>query len=183
MKAIKTKIKDVLILEPDVFSDNRGWFFESYNKEKLDSLGINIDFIQDNHSYCVKKGTVRGLHVQNFPYTQSKLVRCTRGSILDVVVDLRKDSPTYKSWISVELSAKNKKQIFIPRGLAHGFLSLTANAECQYKVDNYYNKKSERGIRFDDPDIGVDWNYNNPILSIKDQDNPLLKNSEINFGD
>ena len=181
MKIVQTKIKDVLIIEPEVFGDNRGWFTETYNKEKFKDLGINIDFVQDNHSFSAKKGTLRGLHFQNSPYTQSKLVRCIRGAILDIVVDLRKDSLTYKQWVSVELTEENKKQIFIPKNFAHGFLTLTDNVEFQYKVDNYYNKESDKGFIFNDPEIGIDWKNNNPILSEKDKNNPLFKDCDINF--
>jgi dTDP-4-dehydrorhamnose 3,5-epimerase len=181
MKVTQTKLKEVLIIEPDVFGDSRGWFVESYNKNKLRDFGIDVDFIQDNHSFSATKGTLRGLHVQNDPHTQSKLVRCIRGSILDVAVDLRKDSLTYKNWVSVELSEENKKQLFIPKGFAHGFLTLTDNVEFQYKVDNYYDKQSDRGIRFDDPEIGVVWGNDNPVLSDKDKNAPLLKDCDINL--
>jgi len=181
MKVTQTEIKDVLIIEPDVFEDNRGWFFESYNKKKLKDFGIEVDFIQDNHSFSAKKGTIRGLHFQNSPYTQAKLVRCIRGALLDVAVDLRKDSPTYKKWFSVKLTEENKKQLFIPRGFAHGFLSLTDNVELEYKVDNLYDKQSERIIRFDDEDIGINWEINNPILSEKDEKAPFFENCNINL--
>ena len=181
MKVIQTEIKDVLIIEQDVFEDSRGWFFESYNKKKLKKFGMNIDFIQDNHSFSKIKGTLRGLHFQNNPYAQSKLVSCIRGAVLDVAVDLRKNSSTYKQWISIELTEKNKKQLFIPKGFAHGFLTLTENAEFQYKVDNYYNKQSERSIRFDDPEIGIDLGSNNPILLERDANAPLLKDCDISF--
>jgi dTDP-4-dehydrorhamnose 3,5-epimerase len=183
MKVIQTEIKDVLIIEPDVFSDSRGWFFESYNKEKFKGLGINVDFVQDNHSLSAVKGTLRGLHFQNSPHAQAKLVRCVRGAVLDVVVDIRKDSPTYKKWVSVELTGENKKQLFIPRGFAHGFLTLTNEVEFEYKVDNFYNKESERSIRFDDPGIGIDWGIKNPILLDRDAAAPLLKDCDINFND
>lgn len=181
MKIIPTKIKEILIIEPDVFLDNRGWFFESYNKKKLKELGIDVDFIQDNHSFSTQKGTIRGLHFQNNPYSQSKLIRCTKGSILDIAVDLRKDSPTYKQWVSIELTSENKKQLFIPKGFAHGFLSLIDNAEIEYKVDNYYNIEFDRSINFNDPEIKIEWNENNPILSKKDKLAPFLKDSDVNF--
>jgi dTDP-4-dehydrorhamnose 3,5-epimerase len=181
MKVIQTEIKDVLIIEPDVFQDSRGWFFESYNKLKLKDLGIDIDFIQDNHSFSIAKGTLRGLHLQNSPHAQSKLVRCIRGAVLDVAVDVRKDSPTYKKWVSALLTEENKKQLFIPKGFAHGFITLTDNVEFEYKVDNYYNKQSERTIRFDDKDIGIDWRIDNPILLDRDASAPLLKDCDINF--
>lgn len=181
MNIIKTKIEGVLVIEPDVFGDDRGWFSESYNKKKLSDLGLNIDFVQDNHSMSSQKGTLRGLHFQNNPHAQSKLIRCTKGAVLDVAVDLRKDSPTYKQWISIELTAENKKQFFIPKGFAHGFLTLTDDVEFQYKVDDYYNKESDRSIRFDDPEIGVDWGMEKPTLSEKDKSAPLLKDSDVNF--
>jgi len=181
MKVTPTKIIDVLIVEPDIFQDDRGWFFESYNKEKLNAFGININFVQDNHSFSTKKGTLRGLHFQNNPNAQSKLVRCTKGVVLDVAVDLRKDSSTYKQWISVELSEDNKKQLFIPKGFAHGFITLTDNVEFEYKVDNYYNKESEGSINFNDKEIGINWGNDNPILIDKDLNAPFLKDSNINF--
>jgi len=168
-------------MEPDVFEDHRGWFVESYNKKKLAEAGINTEFIQDNHSFTKKGGTLRGLHFQNSPFSQAKLVSCTKGAILDVAVDLRKYSPTYKKWVAMELNAENKKRIFIPRGFAHGFLTLTDNTEFQYKVDNYYNKESERIIRFDDPDININWKNANPILLDRDNNAPLLKDCDINL--
>ena len=179
MKVTPTDIKDVLIIEPDIYKDDRGWFFESYNKKNLKALGIDINFIQDNHSMSIKKGTLRGLHFQNAPHTQTKLIRCTRGSVLDVVVDLRKYSLTYKKWVAVELSAENKKQLFIPKGFAHGFLTLTDNIEFEYKIDNYHNKQSERAVRFNDPDIGIDWGNDNPLLLDRDKNAPLLKDCDV----
>jgi dTDP-4-dehydrorhamnose reductase/dTDP-4-dehydrorhamnose 3,5-epimerase len=181
MKVEKTKLEGVLIIEPKVFGDDRGWFTESYNKSRLKEFGIDVDFVQDNHSFSSQKGTLRGLHFQNNPNAQSKLIRCTRGKVLDVAVDLRKKSSTYKQWIAVELSEENKKQFFIPKGFAHGFLTLTDNVEFQYKVDQYYNKESDRSIRYDDPEIGVDWQSDNLILSDKDKNAPYLKNSDVNF--
>ena len=181
MKINKTNIADLCIIEPDVFGDNRGWFTESYSKSKLKDLGIETDFVQDNHSYSAEKGTLRGLHFQNNPKAQSKLIRCTKGAVLDVAVDLRKSSSTYKEWVAIELSAENKKMFFIPKGFAHGFLTLTENVEFQYKVDEYYSPEHDRSIRYDDPEIGIEWQNQNPILSAKDKDAPLLKNSDINF--
>ena len=181
MKVIQTKIKDVLIIEPDVFGDNRGWFSETYNKEKLKEFGLDIDFIQDNHSFSATKGTLRGLHIQNSPHAQSKLVRCTKGAVLDIAVDVRKDSPTYRQWVSEELSEENKKQLFVPKGFAHGFITLTDNVEFEYKVDNYYDKQSERSIRFNDIDLGINWENDNPILLERDMNAPLLKDCDISF--
>ena len=175
-------IKDVIILEPKVFVDNRGWFYESYNKATLSKLGISNEFIQDNHSLSIPKYTLRGIHFQNDPYAQSKLVRCTRGRIIDFAVDLRKSSATYLQWISVELSEENKKQIFIPRGFGHAFVTLEENCQVQYKVDNIYSKADERTIRYDDPDIGIQWPENmEPILSEKDANAPLFKDCDCNF--
>ena len=181
MKITPTKIKDVLIIEPDIFEDNRGWFVETYNKKKLKEAGITSDFIQDNHSSSKIKGTLRGLHFQNAPFSQAKLVSCTKGAVLDIAVDLRKNSPTYKKWLSVELTKENKKQIFIPRGFAHGFITLADNTEFVYKVDNEYDKQSERSIRFDDPEIGIDWGNTNPLLISRDRNAPILKDCDINF--
>jgi dTDP-4-dehydrorhamnose reductase/dTDP-4-dehydrorhamnose 3,5-epimerase len=181
MDITKTKIDDVLILEPRVFGDHRGWFTETYSKIKFQELGIDIEFVQDNHSMSAQKGTLRGLHFQTNPKAQTKLVRCTKGKILDVAVDLRKGSSTYKQWVGIELSEDNKKQLLIPKGFAHGFLTLTDNVEVQYKVDEYYAPECDRSIRFDDPEIGVDWEIENPILSEKDLKAPLLKDSDVDF--
>ena len=181
MKIIKTDIKDVFIIEPKVFGDHRGWFTETYSKEKFKEFGIDIDFMQDNHSLSAQKGTLRGLHFQLNPKAQTKLVRCTKGKILDVAVDIREGSPTYKKWIAVELTEENKKQLLIPKGFAHGFLTLTDDVEVQYKVDEYYSPENDRGIRFDDPEIGVVWGIDGPVLSDKDLNAPSLKESDINF--
>ena len=181
MKLVKTNLEGVMILEPKVFGDHRGWFTETYSKEVFNEVGILIDFVQDNHSYSAQKGTLRGLHFQKDPKAQTKLVRCTRGSILDVAVDLRKESLTYKQWVGVELSSENKKQLLIPKGFAHGFLTLTDDVEVQYKVDEVYSPENDRSIRFDDPEIAVEWNWDNPILSDKDLRAPLLSESDANF--
>lgn len=181
MKIVETKLNGVLIIEPDVFTDSRGWFTEAYNKKNFKDLNIDIDFIQDNHSFSYKKGTLRGLHFQNEPFAQTKLVRCTKGAVLDVAVDLRRNSKTYKEWVAVELSAENKKQILIPKGFAHGFMLLEDNSEFHYKVDNHYSKDHDRSIRFDDPEISINWGIENPILSEKDLNAPFLKDSDVNF--
>jgi dTDP-4-dehydrorhamnose reductase/dTDP-4-dehydrorhamnose 3,5-epimerase len=181
MNIVKTNVEDVIIIEPKVFGDHRGWFTETYSKEKFKEHGVEIDFIQDNHSFSAQKNTLRGLHFQLNPKAQTKLVRCTKGKILDVAVDLREGSPTYKKWIAVELTEENKKQLLIPKGFAHGFLTLTNDVEVQYKVDEYYSPENDRSIRFDDPDIGVIWRVDSPILSDKDLNAPLLKESDINF--
>jgi dTDP-4-dehydrorhamnose reductase/dTDP-4-dehydrorhamnose 3,5-epimerase len=181
MNILKTDIEGVIIIEPKVFGDHRGWFTETYSKEKFRELGLDIEFIQDNHSFSAKEGTLRGLHFQRNPKAQTKLVRCTRGKMLDIAVDIREGSPTYRKWVAVELSEENKKQLLIPKGFAHGFLTLTENVEVQYKVDEYYSPDNDRSIRFDDPEIGVVWGVETPILSEKDLIAPLLKDSDVNF--
>lgn len=184
MKVIKTEIQDVFIIEPKVFGDERGWFMETYSKIKTPE--IECEFVQDNHSFSKEKGTLRGIHFQNGEYAQGKLVRCVRGGVLDVAVDLRKGSPTYKKWVAVELSAENKKQLFLPRGFGHAFLTLTDDVEFVYKTDNYYNSQSDRSIRFDDSDIGINWDFEKfgiktVILSDKDKNAPLMEDSDCSF--
>lgn len=179
MRLIETELKDAYIIEPDVFGDNRGWFMETYNKIKL--TNTNVEFVQDNHSYSQNKGVIRGLHCQLNPMCQTKLVRCTRGRLMDVIVDIRKGSPTYKKWIKVELSEENKRQVFVPKGFLHGFVSLTDDVEIQYKVDEYYSKECDRSVRFDDKEFGIDWGVENPILSDKDKNAPLFKDSDCHF--
>ncbi len=181
MRALQTKIEGVLIIEPSVFEDERGWFLETYNKKNFKDMGIDVNFVQDNHSFTAKKGTIRGLHLQNKPFTQTKLIRCLKGVIRDVIVDLRKGSPTYKEWISVELAEKNRRMLFVPKGFAHGFMSLTEKVEVEYKVDDYYDKGSERTIRFNDPEIGIEWGETDLILSDRDRNAPFLKDCDINF--
>lgn len=181
MKVTETKLKGVCVIEPEVFGDNRGWFMETYSKAELFGKGIDADFVQDNHSFSAQKGTLRGLHFQNPPMAQTKLVRCTRGAIIDVAVDIRKGSPNYKKWVAVELSEENKKQVFIPKGFAHAFLTITDDTEVQYSVDEYYSKTCDRSVRYDDPSIGVDWGDIAPILSAKDLSAPLLDDSDANF--
>ncbi len=181
MKVIETKFKGLKIIETDVFGDYRGWFTESYTKSKFKDNGIDIDFIQDNQSYSAQKGTLRGIHFQTNPKAQTKMIRCTRGAIIDTVVDLRKGSDTYKQWFSIELSAENKKQLLIPKGFGHAFLTITDDVEVQYKVDEYYSKENDRSIRFDDPEIGVEWGIDKLILSDKDLNAPSLKNSDVDF--
>lgn len=170
MQVENTFIDGLKIITPAVFEDDRGWFYESFSSKNFD-----IGFVQDNHSKSLKAGILRGLHFQNEPMAQTKLVRCTRGAVLDVAVDLRSNSPTYKKWFSVELSEKNKKQLLIPKGLAHGFLTLVDNTEIQYKVDNYYSKEHDCSIIYNDTDINIDWGLlGEPILSEKDKNAPLL---------
>ena len=179
MEVIETKLSGCREIMPQVFGDHRGWFYESYSKVKLPEL--DCDFVQDNHSYTQKKGTIRGVHFQNNPAAQGKLVRCVRGAVLDVAVDLRPKSPTYKESIMVELSGENKRMLFLPRGFGHGFVTLTDDVEFLYKADNYYAPKYDRSIRWDDPELGIAWDIKDPILSEKDMNAPFLKDSDINF--
>lgn len=175
MKITKTKLEGVVIIEPDVFGDNRGFFMESWNKKKMAEAGLDYDFVQDNHSKSTVKGTLRGIHFQKGNKAQAKLVRCVKGAVLDVAVDLRKNSPTFKQWVGVELNEENKKQLLIPRGFGHGFVTLTDDVEFLYKADNYYAPEADAGIRWNDLEIGVEWGVENPILSEKDKKNPFLK--------
>lgn len=181
MKIDKTKLEGVLIITPNVFGDHRGWFSETYNKEKFNASGIHYDFIQDNHSLSSQMGTLRGIHFQQNPKAQTKLVRCTRGKILDVAVDLRKDSPTYKEWVAVELSQDNHKQLLVPKGFGHAFFTLTNDVEVQYKVDELYSPENDRSIRWNDPELNIEWPEITPVLSEKDEKAPLLKDSDFNF--
>jgi len=181
MKLIETAIPEVLIIEPTVFGDNRGWFMESWSLAKMLDAGINYEFVQDNHSYSSTKGVLRGIHFQKGEAAQAKLVRCTKGAVLDVAVDLRKGSPTYKKWVAVELSADNKRQLLIPRGFGHAFLTLTDDVEFLYKADNLYNATSDRSIRWNDPDLAIDWGNIQPVASEKDANAPFLKDSDCDF--
>ena len=181
MKRIDTRIPGVCIIEPQVFGDHRGYFMETYSVKAFADIGIDTVFVQDNQSFSAQKHTLRGLHFQQSPMSQAKHVRVTKGAVMDVAVDLRKGSPTYKQWVAAELSEENKRMFYIPRGFAHGFLALTDNVEFCYKVDNLYSKECDRGIRFDDPEIGVDWGTENPVLSQKDLSAPLLSESDCNF--
>lgn len=181
MERIQTDLEGVYIIQPQVFGDHRGWFMETWSEVKFKALGLSVSFVQENHSFTAKKGTIRGLHFQNNPMAQSKLVRCIAGSVLDVVVDIRKGSPNYLKWLAVELTAENRRQLLIPRGFAHAFLTLTDNVEFAYKVDNFYSKECDRSIRYDDPAIGIDWGISNPVLSEKDMNAPLLADSDCNF--
>ncbi len=174
MEIIQTKIPDLLIIKPTVYQDDRGYFFESYNKEKFLSQGIDRNFVQDNESKSMK-GVLRGLHFQKPPYAQGKLVRVMKGAVLDVAVDLRKNSSTYGEWASIELTEDNKFMYWIPAGFAHGFVTLEDNTVFFYKCTNVYNKESEGSIRWNDPDLKIDWGNNlQPILSEKDKIAPLF---------
>ncbi len=167
MRLQKTQIEDLFIIHPDVFPDERGYFYESYQKNKFLELGIDADFVQDNESMSMK-GVLRGLHFQAPPFAQGKLVRVVRGSVKDVAVDLRKKSATYGKWESAILSAENKLMMWIPAGFAHAFITLEDNTIFQYKCTNYYNKESEGGIIWNDPDLGIDWGTDKPVVSEKD---------------
>ncbi|MDR1960820.1 MAG: dTDP-4-dehydrorhamnose 3,5-epimerase [Gracilibacteraceae bacterium] len=181
MNVFKTDVPDVYILEPAVFGDARGWFMESWSKRAMEAAGLRYDFIQDNHSFSAVKHTLRGLHFQHGAHAQAKLVRCTRGRVLDAAVDLRRGSPTYLRWVAVELSAENKRQLLIPRGFAHAFLTLTDEVEFLYRADNFYAPDAERSIRWDDPDIGLRWPAARPMLSEKDKNAPFLRDSDADF--
>lgn len=183
MKLIKTKIKDLFILEPRVFEDERGYFFESCNKQTLERLtGKGYNFVQDNESKS-SYGVVRGLHYQLAPYSQVKLVRVFHGKVYDVAVDLRKDSPTFGEWVGVELSSENKRQFLIPKGFAHGFSVLSETATFAYKCDEYYHPEAETGIIYNDPKLRIDWKIREEdrILSEKDKLFPYFENAEMNF--
>ena len=176
MKIIKTPIEGLLVLEPQLFRDARGYFVETYNEQRYHEAGIDARFVQDNQS-CSTYGVVRGLHFQRPPYTQAKLVCCTQGRVLDVAVDLRKESKTFGQWFSVELTEENHRQFFIPRGFAHGFSVLSEKAVFTYKCDNLYHPEADGGILLSDPDLNIDWQVpdSHRILSDKDTKHPLLK--------
>jgi dTDP-4-dehydrorhamnose 3,5-epimerase len=182
MPFITTDISGLLIFEPIVYKDERGHFFESYNEQTFHKEGFTNRFVQDNQSFSTY-GVIRGLHYQLDPHAQCKLVRVLRGKILDVAIDLRKSSPSYGKWISVELSADNRRQLLVPRGFAHGFSVLSETAEVSYKCDAFYHKESEGGIRFDDPELNIDWQVPaaKAIVSQKDLDLPLFANCRNNF--
>ena len=178
MTATETKLRGCFIIEPKVFKDSRGYFFESFNQNKFNELiGKTIDFVQDNESFS-SKGVLRGLHFQTGAYAQAKLVRVIEGAVLDVVVDIRKESPTFSEHFSIELSEDNKRQLFVPKGFAHGFIVLSETAIFSYKCDNFYDKASEQGLRYDDPSLGIDWKLpaNEFIVSEKDLVLPTLSN-------
>lgn len=181
MKFSRAEIPDIIIIEPGVFTDERGYFFESFKQNELNEfLGYDVKFCQDNESKSTY-GVLRGLHYQEFPFAQTKLVRVIQGSVLDVAVDIRKDSPTFGKHISIELNDQNKKQLFIPTGFAHGFVVLSETAVFAYKVDNYYNRESDRGIAFDDPGLGVNWEIEkiNIKISNKDRNQPSFDDIKI----
>ena len=176
MNIIKTKIPEVLLIEPRVFSDERGFFLESFHAKRYTEAGIHGPFVQDNHSHSAR-GVLRGLHFQK-QHPQGKLVYVTQGSVFDVAVDIRRDSPTFKQWVGVTLTADRHQQFYVPAGFAHGFCVLSEMADFHYKCTDYYHAEDEGSLRWDDPDIGIAWPINQPILSNKDANAPYLKNWE-----
>jgi dTDP-4-dehydrorhamnose 3,5-epimerase len=182
MKLLVTPIPDLFIVEPNVFEDSRGYFLESYNTKVFTENGINISFIQDNESKSTR-GVLRGLHYQLAPYAQTKLIRVISGSIIDVVVDIRRGSPTFGKCYSIELSGENKLQLLIPKGFAHGFSVLSSEVIVNYKCDNFYQPDAERGILYNDPKLNIDWKIDivHALVSAKDKVNPLFANAEMNF--
>lgn len=178
MKIIKTEIPDLCIIEPSVFGDQRGYFLESFNLEKFEEGIRPIKFIQDNESKS-SKGVIRGLHFQKPPYNQAKLVRCIEGAVRDIAVDIRKDSPTFGKYLSIELSGENKKQLFVPRGFAHGFVVLSETATFAYKVDNAYAPDYDSGIRWDDKELGIDWGIDKSEVKVSEKDKHLPMFSEL----
>lgn len=181
MRVEPLKLEGVTIVEPVAYGDHRGFFMESYNEQIFKGYGIHNNFIQDNHSLSAEPGVLRGLHYQLDPKAQTKLIRVLTGAIYDVVVDIRKSSPTFGHWVGVILSEHNKRQLLVPKGFAHGFCTLVPNTQVLYKVDEYYSPEHDRGILWSDPILGIDWPTSNPILSDKDQRHPLLKDAEMNF--
>ena len=174
MQIEPTQLADVLILTPRRFGDARGWFMETWNASAMAKAGLDLPWVQDNHSFSAAKGTLRGLHYQSPPRAQDKLVRCSRGAILDVAVDIRVGSPTCGQWVGVELTPDNGRQLFVPKGFLHGFLTLTADTEVQYKCTDFYAPDHDGAVRWDDPALGIDWGVTAPILSDKDAKAPLL---------
>lgn len=183
MQVDTTAIPDVKIVTPRRFGDNRGWFSESFSAARMEDAGLSYDWVQDNHSFSATKGTLRGLHYQAPPFAQTKLVRVTAGAVLDVAVDIRMGSPSYLQWVAVELSAENGRQLLIPKGFLHGFVTLADDCEMQYKVDAPYSSDADGSVRFDDADIGVDWgvDMSKAVLSDKDREAPRLSAMENPF--
>jgi dTDP-4-dehydrorhamnose 3,5-epimerase len=181
MEFIQSDLTGVFLIKPQVFKDHRGFFVESYSFKKFSDAGINCTFVQDNHSKSVNIGVLRGLHFQLPPFTQSKLIRVTKGAVLDVVVDIRKSSPTFGQWRSFELTEDNFDMLFVPQGFAHGFCTLKSDTEVHYKVDNYYAPEHDRGILWNDPALAIPWPVREPVLSPKDSALPLLKDCDSPF--
>ncbi|MGG1877262.1 dTDP-4-dehydrorhamnose 3,5-epimerase [Paenibacillus cisolokensis] len=181
MNITPLKLADAYLIEPVVHGDHRGFFMESYNESVLAAHGITYNFVQDNQSLSAEPGVLRGLHYQLNPKAQTKLIRVLTGAIYDVIVDIRKGSPTFGQWVGVILSEYNKRQLLVPKGFAHGFCTLVPNTQVLYKVDEYYSPEHDRGILWNDPALGIDWPVSNPVLSDKDQRHPLLQDAEMNF--
>jgi dTDP-4-dehydrorhamnose 3,5-epimerase len=176
-----TAITDVIVVTPKIFRDERGFFTESYSKRTFDAAGLVYDFVQDNHSLSVDTGVIRGLHYQMNPKAQTKIVRVTHGAIFDVAIDIRMGSPTYGKWVGETLTAEVGNQLIVPKGFAHGFCTLEANTEVMYKVDEFYSPEHDRNIRWDDPDLKIDWPVDKPILSEKDRNAPSFAAADNNF--
>ncbi|MCJ8007980.1 dTDP-4-dehydrorhamnose 3,5-epimerase [Lederbergia wuyishanensis] len=181
MKVIESRLSGVKLIEPKSFGDHRGFFMESYNEKLFNEFNINEVFIQDNHSLSKEAGVLRGLHYQLESKAQTKLIRVVTGAIYDVIVDVRKGSPTYGEWEGYILSEHNKRQLLVPKGFAHGFCTITENVNVLYKVDELYSPEHDRGIAWDDDDLRIDWPIRNPILSEKDMKHPKLKDADNNF--
>ncbi|WP_108663109.1 dTDP-4-dehydrorhamnose 3,5-epimerase [Acuticoccus kandeliae] len=179
MEFIPLELPEVVLMTPRRFRDDRGWFEETWSRRRMEDAGLALDFVQDNQSLSEPKGTLRGLHFQAPPFAQAKLVRCVAGAILDVAVDIRSGSPTYGRWVSAELTAENGAQLLVPRGFAHGFVTLMPNTAVCYKVDNFYDKASEGGIRFDDPDLAIDWGIDNSAAVLSEKDRILPSFAEL----
>lgn len=180
-KVYPTQLEDCYLIELNVHGDHRGSFVETYNVNGLKSVGIDINFVQGNRSFTANAGTIRGLHFQSEPWTQAKLVECLKGTIYDVVVDVREGSPTYGKWLKVRLSEEDNRELYVPRGFLHGFVTVTNDVIFSYNVDNDYNYESDGGVLYNDPDLNVDWGVEAPILSEKDKNQPLLKLSKAKF--
>lgn len=175
------RLHGAVLIEPVVHGDHRGFFMESYNEKMMNSLGLNYKFIQDNQSLSTEPGVLRGLHYQLNPKAQSKLLRVLSGAVYDVILDIRRSSPTYGQWVGVILSEYNKRQILVPKGFAHGFCTLVPNTQVLYKVDEYYSPAHDRGILWNDPALGIDWPVSEPLLSDKDKFHPTFDDAEISF--
>lgn len=181
MKVIELSLSGAYVIEPVIHGDHRGFFMESYNEQKLQEHGISFNFMQDNQSLSAKAGVIRGLHYQLNPKAQTKLVRAISGAVYDVIVDIRKNSPTFGQWVGVILSEHNHRQLLVPKGFAHGFCTLVPNTQVLYKVDEYYSPEHDRGVLWNDSALGIDWPTSKPILSDKDKLHPTLQEAEINF--
>lgn len=181
MRLLNTSLDSVLIIEPVIHSDDRGYFVETYHKNKLEGLGLKYDFVQDNQSLSVRTGTVRGFHYQLNPKPMTKLVKVLHGAVYDVAVDIRVGSPTFGKYVGVTLTSQNQRQLLIPAGFAHGLCTLAPDTVVTYKIDQFYDPSLDRAFAWNDPAININWSVTNPIVSQKDRDAPLLREAEINF--